>query len=260
MNALLAQLPLSLPSQALAFALVLARVGAAMVLLPGLGEAAAPGMLRAGLALALTMLLLPGLAPAMPVVPEASLALGGMIMAEVCTGLWFGWLARLLAQSLPVATQFIAYLMGLSSVLQPDAELGPQSTALARAFELAMPLLLLITGLYRLPVAALAGLYELIPAGTLVPVSDGTEFSVQIVGDAFLLALRLASPFVVAGMIWNLTVGLVARLMPRLQIHFVTVPGQILGGLTLLSWLAGSILFAWQEAMGDALAKLPGLP
>ena len=57
-----------------------------------------------------------------------------MIVAEVMTGLWLGWLARLFCLALPIAAQFIAYLLGISTVLQPDAELGPQSTALAALF------------------------------------------------------------------------------------------------------------------------------
>ena len=47
-----------------------------------------------------------------------------MIVAEVITGLWIGWLARLLVLALPVAGQFIAYMLGIANVLQPDPELG----------------------------------------------------------------------------------------------------------------------------------------
>ena len=55
-----------LPVLAFAFVLVLSRVGFAVALLPGLGEAEPPPMLRAGLALAVTALLLPGVAPLVP--------------------------------------------------------------------------------------------------------------------------------------------------------------------------------------------------
>ena len=147
----------TLPGWAFGFVLVMARVGAAIMLLPGLGEAEPPAMVRVGLALGVTALLLPGIEPTIPAVPEAGLQAGFMIGAEVTTGLWLGWLARLLVLALPVAGQFIAYMLGVANVLQPDPELGGQATPIARLFALAAPLAILVTGLYAVPLAALAG-------------------------------------------------------------------------------------------------------
>ncbi len=247
-----------LPAWSFAFMLVLARFGAAMALLPGLGEATVPAVVRVGLALGVTILLLPAIFPQPPPMPEAGLAAAGMIAAEVVTGLWLGWLARLICLALPIAAQFIAYLLGISTVLQPDAELGPQSTALSALFEIAAPVAILVSGLYALPLTALAGSYRLIPAGTLLPVADGTATAVAAVGQGFGLALRLASPFVLASIVWHVAIGLIARLVPRLQIYFVSMPGQIAGGLALLASLFGIILAAWQDAARDGLAALPG--
>jgi len=238
--------------------LVLARVAGAVMLLPGLGETGPPGMLRAGLSLCLAVLLLPPLLPALPPTPPPGIEAGLMIVAEVCTGLWFGWLARLIALSLPMAAQFIAYLLGLSSVLQPDAQLGPQSTALSRLFDLAAPLTILATGLYQLPLTALAGLYQLVPPGALLPADDATRTVTEMVTRSFELALRLAAPFVLAATAWNLATGLIARLVPRLQVYFAALPGQILGGFLLLALLTGTIMTAWTGAVGTVIGAMPG--
>jgi flagellar biosynthetic protein FliR len=255
---LLAELLADLPGWSFAFVLVLARVSAAIMLLPGIGEAAPPPMVRIGLALGITLLLLPGIAPSVPAVPEAGILAASMLASEVVTGLWFGWLARLFALALPMSAQFIAYLLGLSSVLQPDAELGPQSTALAKLFELGAPLLILVSGLYALPLSALAGLYQLIPPGSWLPAADGSAMALQSVGRTFALALRLASPFVLVAVVWNVAIGLMARLVPRMQIYFVAMPGQILGGLLLLAGLSGAIAAAWQDAVRAAFETMPG--
>lgn len=247
-----------LPAWSFAFMLVLARFGAAMALLPGLGEATVPAVVRVGLALGLTVLLLPGIFPQAPQMPDAGLTAAGMVIAEVMTGLWLGWLARLFCLALPIAAQFISYLLGISTVLQPDAEMGPQTTALAALFGIAAPLAILVSGLYMLPLTALAGSYRLIPAGTLLPTADSTATVVAAVGQTFSLSLRLASPFVLAAIVWHVAIGLIARLVPRLQIYFVSMPGQIVGGLALLAALFGVILAAWQDAVRDGLAALPG--
>ena len=247
-----------LPSIAFAGTLLLARVSAAVTVLPGLGEAAFPPIVRAGMALAVTAVLLPTVAPLMPAVPDVSLAAAGMIGAEAVTGLCLGWLARLVCLALPIAGQLVSYLLGLATVLQPDIELGAQTTAISRLFELAVPVILLTSGLYALPLTALAGSYRLIPAGTLLPAADSTAMAVSAVAQAFALALRLAAPFLLAAIVWHLAIGLMARLVPRLQIYFVALPGQIAGGLLLLAVLIAAMLMAWQEAARDALVALPG--
>jgi flagellar biosynthetic protein FliR len=258
MTADAAELLATLPTWAFAFVLVMARIGAAMALLPGLGESEPPMMLRVGLTLGVTSLLLPGIAPLVPAVPEAGMQAGFMIAAEIITGLWLGWLARQLVLALPIAGQFIAYMLGVSNVLQPDAELGGQATPVARMFAIAAPLAILVTGLYALPLAALAGSFQLIPPGSLLPAADTAQTAVRAVVTSFALAVRLASPFLLVSIVWHVAIGLLARLVPRLQVYFIVMPGQILGGIVLLGALAIAMLATWEVAMRTGFASLPG--
>lgn len=241
-----------------AFALVLARVGPAMALLPGLGEAAAPAVVRIGLALSITILLMPELQPTMPPVPAAGISMALMIAGEVITGLWFGWVARMIVLALPICAQFIGYMIGLASVLQPDSELGAQSGALGKLFEMATPVLILGSGLYRLPLTALTGLFQLIPPGHMLPVGDTTETAIHAVATAFGLALQLASPFVVIGIVWHIAMGLIGRIVSRMQIYFVSMPGQIMAGLGLLMITVSAIILAWHDGAQAYLIALPG--
>jgi flagellar biosynthetic protein FliR len=250
--------PAALLNWAPAFALVFARVGAAMVLLPGLGESVAPAVVRIGLALSITVLLLPDLQPMIPSIPEAGIRMGLMIAGEVVTGLWFGWLARMIVLALPIGGQFIGYLTGLSSVLQPDPELGAQSSVLGKLFEVAAPMMLLLSGLYKFVLTALDGLFRLIPVGQILPAGDTAQVAIQAIGTGFGLALQLASPFVVLGIVWHLAIGLTARIVPRVQIYFVSMPGQIMAGLALLAFTCGAIILAWHDRAEAFLLALPG--
>jgi flagellar biosynthesis protein FliR len=258
MNADNGALIAALPSWAFGFVLVMSRIGAAMMLLPGLGEAQAPRMLRLGLAFCITVLLLPGIAPMVPPVPEAGAQAGFMVAAEIITGLWIGWLARLLVLALPVAGQIISYMLGLANVLQPDRELGGEATPIARLFALAAPLVILVSGLYALPLGAMAGSYRLIPPGAMLPSADTTEAAVHAVGATFALAVRIASPFLLVTIVWHVATGLLSRLVPRLQVYFVVMPAQIVGGIALLAVLAGALLSAWEVSVKSGFAVLPG--
>ena len=245
-----------LPAWAFAFMLVLARCGMAVALLPGLGEAEPPAMVRAGLALALVALVLPGLGPVAD--PGSAWRAASMVGAELFCGGVLGWLARLLALALPIAGQVVSFMLGLSNVVQLDVALG-QASALSRLFSLAAPVLVLATGLWMLPVAALDGSYALVPPGAWLPMADSAQAVVAAVGASFALALQLAAPFVFASVLWQVALGLTGRLIPHLQVYFAAIPGQIVGGLALLGLLSAGMLDAWSEAVRAGLARLPGL-
>jgi flagellar biosynthesis protein FliR len=258
MNGDATELLATLPVWAFSFVMVIARVGGAMSLLPGLGEAQPPAMVRVGLAVGVTALLLPALAASIPPVPEASVQAAAMIAAELITGLWLGWLARLLVLALPIAGQFISYVMGISNVLQPDPILGGQATPISSLLNVAAPLIVLVSGLYVLPLMALAGSYGVIPAGSMLPAADSTETVVRAVGATFGLSVRLASPFILVGIAWHVATGLLTRLVPRLQVYFIVMPAQLLGGMLLLAVLMTALLSAWEDSARTAFASLPG--
>lgn len=252
-------LPGDLTALAFAFALVIARLGSACMLIPGIGEMELPGTVRAGFATAFALLLLPVLLPDLPRMPPDALRLAGMVSAEILTGLWIGWLTRLMLQVLPIAGQFIAGVAGLANVIQPDPAMGPQTTALSHALALAAPVAVFSSGLHRIPLAALAGSYALVPAGALLPTGDAAGHAIGALGEAFAIALQLAAPFILAATLWQFALGLLSRLVPQLQVYFAAMPGQIAGGLLLLAILAQGIMTVWQSYMADALATMPGL-
>lgn len=240
-----------------AFMLVLCRCAGAIMLLPGFGEDAPPAMLRAGIATGLAVLLTPVVAPSLPAMPASFLRLAGMVIVELMAGMLLGWLTRLLALALAGCGQLISLLTGLSSVLQPDAVLGAQSAAIGQLFNLLAPVLILATGLYAMPLMALGQSYSVIPAGTALPSGELAEMAVRAVSANFGLAVRLAAPFILVSMIWQIALGLLARLVPQIQVYFASMPGQVLGGILLIALLSGTIVHAWIMAARDGLALLP---
>jgi flagellar biosynthetic protein FliR len=92
----------------------------------------------------------------------------------------------------------------------------------------------------------------------MLPAADTTETAVRAAAATFALAIRLASPFLLVAIVWHVAIGLLARLVPRLQVYFVVMPGQILGGILMLAVLATSLLTAWELALRSGFAGLPG--
>lgn len=234
------------------------RISATLLFMPGLGEVTIPTNVRVGLALGMTL----ALSPVLPVFDGLAGApfstIVSTIISELLTGAWFGWLTRLVASALPMAGQYAGYMIGLSNILQNDVNTGAQSDAVGTLFSMAMPVVFLTSGLYMLPLRALVRFFDLVPIGHFLPVADSTQTSVAGVGTLCLLSLQLASPFVVVSILWNILIGQLARLGGRMQIYFLSFPGQILIGLLVLMLSIQPMLIAWQHYAESMPWHLPG--
>jgi flagellar biosynthetic protein FliR len=253
-----ANLSVTLMGAAYAFVLIMCRCGAAIMLLPPFSEDGPPALLRVGFAMALTVLLLPVIGPRLPPAPERLPLLAALLCGELLAGFVLGWLARLVCLALPAAGQLISLATGLSSVLQPDSNFGAQTAGLGLILGRLMPVLVLVSGLYVLPLTALAGSYDIIPPGKPLSSADLTNLAVSAVSLHTALALRLAAPFLLIGAIWQIALGLLSRLVPQIQIYFAALPGQVLGGLLLLTLLSATLARLWSRAAEDAFTLLPG--
>ncbi len=249
----------ALPGLAFHAVLVFARLGAAVMVLPGLGEEEVPANIRIGLGLALVVVLLPAVAPGLPQAPDSATESVRLILLEVVVGLWLGGLARLIVMAMAVAGQIIALLLGLAQAMVPDPALGGLGTATGRLLSLAAVVVVLASGLYVIPLRALVESYALLPAGDPFPAGAGAEAFAAAAAESLALSLRLCAPFVVAAIIINVALGLLARIAPQVQVYFVAIPGQVLLGLALLAAVMPPLLGAFAEAARAAFLDLPGL-
>jgi flagellar biosynthetic protein FliR len=250
----------ALPILAFHGVLVLARIGGAVMLLPGLGAPEVPATIRLALVLALTALLLPVVQPGLPAMPEQVPALLRLLLLETVIGLWLGLLARLIELALAQAGQIMALMVGLASPLQTDPAIGAQGTALSRLFGLTATVLVLASGLYGLPLRALAESYVIMPPGMPLALPAQSAAVAQAVADSLSLALRLAAPLLLASVLGQFALGLMARLAPQVPVFMVAAPGQILAGLLLLALLLPVLLGTWLTEARDGFAALPRLP
>jgi flagellar biosynthetic protein FliR len=248
-----------LPALGFGFVLVLSRVGTAMLTGPGLGETEIPGTIRAGLALVFAILVFSTLNLVFPPVPEDVTRLVGLLAAEIVIGAWMGFMTRVLVMALGMAGGILSLMIGLSSVLQIDPSVGGQVPALQRLLSLGAIALLFNTGLYALPVQAIVGTYALMPPGNAFDTGAAARMVTAAITESFSLAVRLAAPFIVTSMVWTTAMGFISRLIPTIQVHVVSAPAQIVGGLALLVATVGALLSGWTSGMSRLFSLLPGL-
>lgn len=243
----------------MAYALVFARVAAMVATLPAFGETMAPARVRLTLALALTFVLTP-LVPANALKADAGpLAVAGALALETLTGLAIGFVARFLMSAVQVAGSVIALQMGLSFAMSVDPSQGSQGAILGTFLNLLALTLIFATDTHHLLIGAIEHSFTQFPAGQWGQTGDWAKLATGFVSKSFALGIQLAMPFIVFGVVLQLASGMVARLMPQMQIFFMTVPISLLGGFVLLMVCLSTIMFTFLTVFQAEMAPLSGL-
>ncbi len=258
-DALLAFAP-ELPRWTMMFALLFARVGAMLMLLPGFSDDAVPGRIRLlialGMAAGLVGLLGDHARAAIDAGLTGSATLAHMLLVELMTGLMLGGVIRLMFLAITIAGALISLQVGLTSALVNDPSAGGQVPILARFISIAALLLCFVMGVHHLWIGALVRSYGVFPVGEMAPASDFAALALSATTGAMALGLSLAAPLMIYGIIFNTALGLAARLAPQLQIFFIGQPLNILLGIAVTAAiLAASVngfalrMAEWARAM-----------
>lgn len=227
------------------FMAVFARMGAAVMVLPGFGELTIPPRVRLAFAMTLAFVLFPLVADLIPPMPSNAFGLAALIGGEVLIGIVIGAISRILVSTLQVAGTVIAFNSGLGSAQLFDPTVGQQG-AITGAFLATIGVtLLFVTNLHHLMLFALVDSYQLFAPGGGFPVGDFSDIAAQFVTRSFRMGLQIAMPVVVVGVMIYIAMGLMARLMPQIQVFFIALPLQMLVAFTIMALTigAGMLLF-----------------
>lgn len=224
---------------------VFTRIAAAAFLVPGMGERAVPVRVRLGIALALTLLLWPLVAPLGDQTPGTPAGLARLLAAEAVSGLLIGFGFRLMIMVLQIAGMTAAVHLSISHMFGSGVAPTPEPT-IATFLALGGVVLAMQLGLHVAVVAALARLYEVLPFGRFPVAADAAEWSVARVAEVFALGLSLAFPFITVSFAYNLALGALSRAMPQLLVALVGVPLLIGLGLVTLYLVLPAIYGRWR--------------
>ena len=231
-----------LPALGAAYLLIFARIGTMLMLLPGLGELSVPPRMRLSAALALAILIMPLHRDAYRIdLTQLTPALT-MLGEELLIGALLGLTARLTIGALQVTGSIVAQQLGLGFVTAVDPTQGQQGVLVGNFLTMTGVMLVFATDLHYLAITALDDSYVLFAPGTVPLSGDMAAHITSIVAGAFRIGVQLSAPFLAFGLLFNLGLGILSRLMPQMQVFFVGMPLSILGGLMLLLLVIGIMM------------------
>src|SRR3954447_944220 len=231
-----------LPALAAAFMLVFARIGAMVMLLPGLGETNIPVRIKLAIAVLLTLIILPLHRTAYQIDMQSMTALIVLMLREIVIGIVLGATARVTLAALQVAGAVIAQQMGLGFVTAVDPTQGQQGILIGNFLTLLGLTLLFATDTHHLVIAALNDSYNIFSPAETMASGDIASLATRAFAAAFKIGLQLSAPFLVFGLVFNIGLGVLARLMPQMQVYFVGVPLSIFAGFLVLALVIAAMM------------------
>ncbi|WP_375451995.1 flagellar biosynthetic protein FliR [uncultured Devosia sp.] len=248
-----------LPQTAFVYILLFSRIGAILMLMPALGEQMIPARMRLSFALAFTLVLYPLLANVVPALPDDPMAIFALIFHELAIGLMLGAIARITVMATQVAGAIIAFQSGLSVAQTADPTQGGIQGAVFGSFlSFVGVALIFATDLHHVALAATYDSYMVFTVQTPLMFDDAAQMAIRTVAHAFVIGIQMSAPFIVFGLVFNLGAGVLARLMPQMQVFFVLMPANIIGGLILFALLLTMMMGWYISAFEEHLAMWRG--
>ena len=223
----------------LLFLAVFARLGTMIMMFPVFGEVTVSPRIRLVIALACTLLLTPVVRGHYPPMPGSFAGVMAIVFGEIFVGLLIGGMARLVTSALQVAGNMISMQTGLSFAQNFDPTQGIQGALVGTFLSLIGITMIMATDLHHLLLAALSGSYVHFVPGKLPAMGDALALILDTSAEAFTLGIQLSAPFIVFGLVFYLAMGILAKLMPQVQIFFIVTPASIALGFALLMVLLG---------------------
>lgn len=229
------------------FALVASRLGGLLMLQPVLGALSIPMNLRVLLVLGLAALItpmisLPAAAPATP------LALVFAMATEILLGALIGLVGVACFVGLQIGAQLIAQESGLAfgQIVDPTSE--EQESVLGVFYIQLAAVLYLIVGGHRALVGACLDTFQTMPLLSARPVAGASvEILLQALGVGGHVALRVATPAMLAMFLVNVALGFISRTMPQLNVIAV--------GFSLKALVAFAVMAAALPSAADAFIE-----
>ena len=209
------------------FLICMARVAAMFAAIPVFSGAQIPPQLRLGVAVLFSMLTYPVVKEFIPDQSFSPLELGLVISAEVILGVLVGFLAQLIFMAAEFAGSLIGYQMGFAAANVFDPTTQSQVALISQFQGIFAILLFLSLNVHHLFFEAIVASFELLPPGSLTLSGGAIPMIVEVTNHSMIFSLRLVAPILVLLILSNLTLGIMSRVFPQLNVFMISFPLNI---------------------------------
>lgn len=212
-----------------AFALALVRASAWLFIAPPFNTRLIPIPVKAGVAAALALAAAPHI-----VDPQLSLETGPFVaalVAQAVTGAMLGLVTLVLFNAIQAAGSLIDTFAGLSMASMVDPMSNSQTTTFGRFYQLIAVTLLFTTNAHLILVNGFFRSFEAVPASGF-GIAEAASILTHNVGPFIVASIEIAGPVLACLFLAEITMGLLARAAPSLNVFALAFPVRV--GVTLV--------------------------
>ncbi len=239
-------------TQVFSFLIVFARLGGALMILPGFSDSTVPMQVRLYLGLAMALLLTPVAQRYLPMMPGSPVAFALLLTKELLIGIFIGIMSQIIINALNLAGVIVAHTTSLSNAFVFNPQQASQMTVITGLLSILSVVLIFVTDLHHMLILGILDSYRLFSVGGGVPVGDMSETMARYLGESFSVGFRIAAPFVIVSLGVFLAMGLIARLVPQIQVFMISLPLKILAGLALLMVAISAMMLYFLDEYQEA--------
>lgn len=236
-----------------AFILTFVRIGTALTIMPGIGDSFTPQQIRLYIALGVSLVLAPLVAPMMPDPVPGGAALVILIIMEFIIGLFIGSVARVMMMALDTAGMVISMQSGLGNAQLFNPAFSSQGSLIGAFLSVTGVIVLFATNMHYLLFFGLIDSYQMFPIGSIPDTGSMANLMSWAVAESFKIGVQISAPFMIVGMIIYIGMGVLSRLMPQIQVFMVAMPVQILVSLMTLAIALSAVMLFWAHKFEDSM-------
>ncbi len=245
-------------AQAEFFILGLTRVLAMIIQVPVLGGQNIPAQVKIAFGVILTLILFPA---QLSTIHPAQLDLLGLalsIFKELLIGLLAGFAAVLTFNAVQIAGEVLGMGSGFASSRVFNPAIADSGSSFNQLFVMVALLVFLLMDGHHAFIVAIQRTFEIIPIGGAIPL-DKVDLVARMTSQLVVAGVQLGLPLLAALTLTDLSLGLLARVAPQVQIYFLGLPlkvGIALYGLGLFFLVAFPAISNLFEPLGNRTLQL----
>lgn len=228
-----------------AFMLTFVRMGSAFMIMPGIGDSFVSSRIRLLFALAISFALFPLVIEYVPDPLPGTLALFTLIVMEFIVGLLIGSIARIFMIAMDTAGMVISMASGLGNAQVFNPSMATQGSLVGAFLSVTAVVFMFAIDLHHLLIMGVVESYSIFPLGIIPDTGSMAEIVTRAMSESFKIGVQIAAPFLVITLLIYTGMGVLARLMPQVQVFILVLPMQILLALLTMSFVIGTILMFW---------------
>ncbi|MBW2107906.1 MAG: flagellar biosynthetic protein FliR [Deltaproteobacteria bacterium] len=238
------------PEQFKSLILIFVRVGVVLFMFPFFGGIMVPRTVKAGLTLMITIVLFPVVRPDPALFPDSVLGLANLVLSELVLGMVVGLVARFFFAAVQLAGQLVGFQMGFAIANVFDPESGTQGTMLAQlGYWIAILFFLLLNG-HHIVLRVISESFSVLQVGYLGVGSGMLKKMIQVSGDMFMMAVKIGAPAIAALLFTSAAFGIVAKVVPQMNVLIVAFPLKIMVGLFFFGLSLELLLYFMRQFLG----------